>query len=179
MINFVDNIILKDLKLNYASAVYGNVGDELVLPLDNFGFSSHLYNRRHIVCSGSVKIEWMVGGTVLGTYQVTSQEDINNLSVFPNKHQPCDCIKVTSLEPNTIHYCIVPLLPQLYTINDEQFDLIANQPFTLKRGRLYISNIDLNVNGNDNIALKPFACVFNEVTVVPSINGKIAGFYTT
>jgi len=180
MINMSEKVLIKELKLQYAKATYTDIGDDLIHPITNGGFSPHLYNRRHIVTNGSFRIDWMAGGSVLGLYNLHTEDDIlTDLMVYPFKHQPSDAIKLTALVENSAYYCILPLNENINTINHEQFDLVANQPFTLQRGRLYVSNIDLNVNGTDNAALKPFACVYNPVTLTPTSNGKLVSFYTT
>jgi hypothetical protein len=177
VINFINSFVLKDIKLNYGISMFSNVGDELIYPISEGGFSPHLYTRRHIICSGSFRIDWMVGGTALGLYHIFTEQDKEDLLVFPYKDQPCDAIKLTALEPNSSYLCVVPLLENENKIVDEQLDLVPNQPFTLTKGRLYISNIDLNINGNNNLALVPFACVYNEVTITPTSNGILASFY--
>ena len=37
MITFLDNIVIKDIKLNYTMAVYSEVGDELLLEIAENG----------------------------------------------------------------------------------------------------------------------------------------------
>ena len=178
MITMSELTLIKNIGLQYAKATFSDVGDNLVHNLDVAGFSPHLYNRRHIVTNGGFKIDWMVGGTVLGLYNMhESTDSLTNMLVYPFKHQPSDAIMLTALEPNSAYYCILTLLDSK-TITDEQYDLTANQTFTLKRGRLYVCNVDLTVNGTVNSALKPFACVYNEVSITPSVDCKLASFYT-
>ena len=178
MINFVDYFFLKDLKLNYGVSTFSNVGDELIFPVPEGGFSNYLYPRRHIIFNGSFRIDWMVGGTVLGLYHIFTEQDKQDLLVFPYKNQPCDAIKITSLEPNSSYLCVVALLEKENKIIDESFILDANISYTLQRGRLYVCNKQLSINGVINPPLKPFACVYNELVIIPDVNCKLASFYS-
>jgi hypothetical protein len=129
--------------------------------------------------SGSFAIDWMVGGTVLGSYNFHEEDgSLENLLIYPFYHQPADAIRLTAQSSDSSYICIVPLSEKINKVVDESFELSQDQKFTLQRGRLYISNIDLNLNGRINSALKPFAAVYNDIEIIPTTNCKISSFYT-
>jgi hypothetical protein len=177
MITMTDKMVIKEIGLQYAKAIYSTAGDELIHNINDGGFTPGLYNRRHIGTSGSFTIHWMVGGTVLGLYALHDDESLNtNLQVYPYKDQACGAIKLTALEDNSAYYCILPTNSD-NKIADESFNLTENVAFTTQRGRLYISNSELNANGNVIPPFTMFSCVYNITNLIPSTNGKIASFY--
>ena len=178
MITMTDKVVLKEIGLQYAKAVFDTADDELVHNIDVGGFTPGLYNRRHIVTSGSFEINWMVGGTVLGLYALHDDVSLNtNLQVYPYKDQPCDAIKLTALQNNSAYYCILPAKRTEDKIADESFELTSGVAFTTQRGRLYISNVELTINGNTVAPFTMFSCVYNITDIIPSQDGKIASFY--
>jgi hypothetical protein len=177
MITMTDKMVIKEIGLQYAKAIYSTAGDELIHNINDGGFTPGLYNRRHIGTSGSFTIHWMVGGTVLGLYALHDDESLNtNLQVYPYKDQACGAIKLTALENNSAYYCILPTNSD-NKIADESFDLTENMSFTTQRGRLYISNSELTANGNVIPPFTMFSCVYNVTNLISSTNGKIASFY--
>lgn len=178
MITMTDKVVLKEIGLQYAKAVYSTAGDELVHNIDDGGFTPGLYNRRHIGTSGSFTIHWMAGGTVLGLYALHDDESLNtNLQVYPYKDQPCGAIKLTALQDDSAYYCILPTNRKEDKIADESFELTSGVTFTTQRGRLYISNVELTINGNTVSPFTMFSCVYNITDLIPSNNGKLASFY--
>lgn len=177
MINMVDKVLIKEIGLQYAKAVYTKAGDELIHNIEDGGFTPGLYNRRHIGASGNFTIHWMVGGTELGLYHLHDDESLNtNLMVYPYKNQPCGAIKLTALQDNSSYYCILPT-DLNNKIADESFVLSKNKKFSTQRGRLYFSNIKLIINNNEIEPFTMFASVYNESNIIPIQDGKLASFF--
>lgn len=191
MITMVDSKVFRLAGINCDRAVFSEAGDKFIFNFDHGTFSTENYNRYHVSLN-TFKIEWLTDGQPQGVFDdnVTEQLDENHKTypIFTSQlerlyypvHDSCNSVTITSIEPDSSYWCVVPT-NRNHIIKVEEHELSIYRIFRTTLKRVYFSNIKLCIDGKDVPPLTPFASVYNPVNINPGKysdkNGKIIGFY--
>lgn len=161
---YKNRIFLKEIGLTVYTTVYQEVGDyENVEPGESTGY---LYNRYNYLLKGSFKIDLPEEQDVIvdEISTVWPLKDLSNIGKFTS----------TSLEPETMCYCVVPLNKRVLSYTEH--DLVADVTFTTPSGVLCITTVPCLINDAENPAHSLVAVVNTPAVIVPEKNGKLYCF---
>lgn len=184
---FGNTIHIDNFPMQIALVTFSNAGDKLTEILEHRGISKDNYICRHVLKNGWFEINGFLNGENVGS-EFTEPDYIakmrHGVIVTPIDEFDIDGWEIIAMEDNSTFYCIYPVTQRALinnTINslvrDKVWRIPSGQPFRLKTGRYYFSNVDLEINGQIHKALDPIACVYREADAIPAVDAAIAEFW--
>lgn len=182
-----NTIHIDNFPMQLAKVTLTKAGDSITQNYPYRGVTKEEFISRHVLVSGWLNIDGYLDGQKVGT-ELTESPQISRLRhgiiITPSDSFDIDSCVTTAVEDNTSFYCIHPATQRDLinnAINDAVRDKVwripSNQPFRLKTGRYYFSNVDLEINGQIHKALEPIACVYREADATPAVDAAIAEFW--
>jgi len=182
-----NTIHIANFPMQLAKVTFTNAGDSITIKNPYRGIGKDVTVSRHVLISGWLNVDGYLDGEKIAT-EFTETPYISKLRygviISPNGDYDVDTVISTATEDNSAIFCIHPAT-QREVINNSDNEVVrdkvwripSNQPFRLKTGRYYISNVDLEVNGQIHKALDPIACVYREADAIPAVDAAIAEFW--
>jgi hypothetical protein len=182
-----NTIHISNFPMQLAKVTFENAGDVIDQSFSYRGIGKDITISRHILINGWVNVDGYLNGEKVAT-EYTESPYISRLRhgiiISPNGDYDVDRVVSTATEDNSSIFCIYPAT-QRELINNTENEIVkdkvwripSGQPFRLKTGRYYFSNVDLEINGQIHKALEPIACVYREADVMPAVDAAIAEFW--
>jgi hypothetical protein len=182
-----NTIHIANFPMQLAKVTMTQVGDSIKQDFPFSGITKDEFISRHVLASGWLQIDGYLNGQNVGT-ELTESPYISRLRhgiiITPSGSFDIDSCISTAVENNTSFYCIHPAT-QRELINNSMNDAVrdkvwripSGQPFRLKTGRYYFSNVDLEINEQVHKAFEPIACVYREADAIPRVDAAIAEFW--
>jgi len=182
-----NTIHIANFPMQLAKVTLTKAGDSINVKNPYRGISKEDSISRHILVNGWINTSGYLHGEKVGD-EYTETPYISKLRygviISPNGDYDVDTVVTTATEDNSAFFCIHPATQRELinnAINDAVRDKVwripSGQPFRLKTGRYYFSNVDLEISGQIHKALEPIACVYREADATPAIDATIAEFW--
>jgi hypothetical protein len=182
-----NSIFIDNFPMQFSKVTFTDAGDSITIKNPYRGISKEDSISRHILVNGWVNVAGYLNGEKVGD-EYTETPYISKLRygliISPKDSADIDTGVSTATEDNSAIFCIHPATQREMinnTVNDAVRDKVwripSGQPFRLQTGRLYFSNVDLEINGQIRTAFEPIACVYREFDAVPSVDAAIAEFW--
>jgi len=183
-----DNTIhIDNFPMQIAKVTFTQAGDSVTVKNPYRGIGKEESISRHILISGWLNVEGYLNGERVGIeYDETPyiSKLRYGLIISPKDSFDIDSGVSTATEDNSSIICIYPSTQREIinnvvndAVRDKVWRIPSGQPFRLKTGRYYFSNVDLEINGQTHKALNPIACVYREADATPAVDAAIAEFW--
>jgi len=182
-----NTIHIANFPMQLAKVTFTNAGDSITLKNTFRGIGKDITVSRHVLVSGWLNVDGYLNNELVAT-EFTESSLISKLRhgiiISPNGDYDIDTVVSTATEDNSAIFCIHPAT-QREIINNSDNEIVrdkvwripSGQPFRLKIGRYYFSNVDLEINGQLHKAYEPIACVYREADAKPAVDAAIAEFW--